>query len=151
MTGMVSSKELNAALEINSDLKDKITKYERDNWAANITSPQMQLSWRTFMAKLEKAINQNKLNDSMLIDLIQYLSTQDSIHLMEQIGKLNQDRQVRFLELLNWVSEKSQSVEQRQNASSVKERVLMIYRMKEFPRIYSPARIARATNIIKSS
>lgn len=150
MQGSISSKELNCALSLDAGVKEKIAKYEKANWAANLSSPSVKLTWRKFLSKLEKAVSSEKLNDNLLIELIHYLSTKDSVDLIEQIGKLNQDRQVRFLELLNWVSTNGANAEQRENAGQVRERILMLYRMKEYPKIYSQARITRAMHIIKS-
>jgi mRNA-degrading endonuclease YafQ of YafQ-DinJ toxin-antitoxin module len=151
MIGNVSRKELIAALDINDELRNKISKYEQDNWAANISSPAMQVSWKTFLKSLERNIADNTLDDNTLIELIHFLSTTDSVELLDKIGELDPSRQSRFLELLNWVSEKSPSQQQKENACHVKERILMIYRMQQYPKIYSPARMARAAHIVKSS
>lgn len=151
MTGNVSNEELESALSLGDNIKARIMDYEKKSWAANLSASAVKGQWASFLAKLESAIKNNKIDDEYLLTLINYLSTMDSVSLLEQIKKLDSDRQERFLQLLNWVGMKSPIKEQRESATQVCERILMAYRMQKYPEVYSPARLARAVQIIKSS
>jgi hypothetical protein len=151
MSGVIGNKELEAALQIPSSLKDRITQYERNKWAANLDAPNFQATWKEFMAKLEKSVSDPNFNDNHLVDLIYHLSTLDTVELLEIIGRLNPVRQKRFLMLVNWIADESPHPEQKSNASSLRERLLMTYRLQAFPKIYSTARITRATQQLKNN
>jgi hypothetical protein len=151
MTGNVSDQELSAALSLGEGVKRRIMDYEKKSWAANLSAGDVKKQWISFLSKLESAIKRNIIDDNSLLTLIHYLSTIDSVSLLEQIKKLDSERQQRFLQLLNWVAKESPDEAQRRNASQVCERILMAYRMEKYPEVYSPARMARAVQIIQSS
>ena len=151
MKGKVSKEELDAALGLSDEVKNRINAYERNHWAANLDSPDMQISWGKFLSKLGHAIKNNSFSDELLVSLIHYLSTMDTVKLLDEVRKLDESRQTRFLQLLDWVAEESPDPSQRANAKSVKERILMAYRLNMYPEIYSPARLARAAQIVSSS
>jgi hypothetical protein len=150
MQGNVSPYELGYSLSLEPELKEKISDYEKKSWAADIDSDWLQTSWRDFLRHLEKAVENDDLDDKDLISLISYLSTKDTVNLLHVIGGLNEDRQSRFIELLNWVADKSVSSEQKQAAIQVKERILMTYRMAKYPIVYSQSRISRAIKIMSA-
>ena len=148
MQGNVSPEELSYSLSLAPELKDKIADYEKKSWAADVDSEWLQTSWRDFLQYLEKAVKKDNLDDKELISLISFLSTKDTVNLLDIIGGLNEDRQLRFIELLNWVADKSSISEQKQAAIQVKERILMTYRMAKYPIVYSQSRISRAIKIM---
>jgi hypothetical protein len=151
MTGNVSNEELSAALSLGDHIKARIMDYEKKNWAANLSASAVKAEWSDFLSKLESSIKNNTINDEYLLSLINYLSTIDSVSLLEKIKQLDLNRQERFLQLLNWVAKKSPDQSQRENASQVCERILMAYRMEMYPEVYSAERISRAIQIIQSS
>jgi len=151
MSGSVSTNELDAALKLNDDLKLKINNYEQGHWAANLSTPEMKTSWSHFIKKLGVAIKKDKLDDDQLVQLMHFISTMDTVLLLDELRKLDKTRQTRFLDLLNWISVESPEESQRANASTVKERILMAYRLSMYPEVYSLSRLARATQLITSS
>lgn len=143
--GVVGDAELKAALQLDSSLRVKISEYEQKTWAANLNTPVIQRDWRIFLSKLEKALSSKSLDDNLLIDVVEHISTMDTVALLEQIGKLNQERQSRFLHLLNWVAENEDASESSQkSATAVRERILMAYRLQQYPHVYSTQRLDRA-------
>lgn len=150
MSGVIGKKELEAALQIPAPLKERITKYERNKWAANLESPNFRNTWKDFIKKLESSVSSPDFNDNQLVDLIYHLSTMDTAELLEIIGRLAPAKQDRFIMLINWISEESPHKQQKAHASSLKERLLMAYRLEMYPKVYSTARIARATQQLKS-
>lgn len=149
MSGVIGKKELDAALEITPKLKSKITQYERNKWAANLDAPNFKSTWKDFLKKLEKSVSDPEFNDNQLVDMIYHLSTLDTAELLDIIGRLNPAKQNRFLMLVNWIADESPHEGQKNNALALRERLLMTYRLHVFPRIYSTARIARATQQLK--
>ena len=150
--GTVGAGELEAALSLDNELKGKIAQYEQENWAANLSTPVIQADWRQFLRRLESALKSKSLDDDILIELIQHLSTQDSIALIDQIGRLNPARQNRFINLLNWVADNKDAGESLQRAAqNVRERILMAYRMKQYPNVYSTQRLDRAIRLQKQN
>jgi hypothetical protein len=150
MKGNVGNEELHSALNLSENVKNQIKDYETKNWAANLSASSMSETWSQFISKLDSAIKEDKLDDESIINLINYLSTIDTASLLEQIGKLNPARQNRFLELLNWMAQKSPVEEKKIAAEMVRERILMTHRMNKYPEIYSPTRLARAAQIVLS-
>jgi hypothetical protein len=150
MKGNVGNEELHSALNLSENVKSQIKDYETRNWAANLSASNMSDTWSQFISKLDSAIKEDKLDDGSIINLINYLSTIDTASLLEQIGKLNPARQNRFLELLNWMAQKSPVEEKKLAAEMVRERILMTHRMNKYPEIYSPTRLARAAQIVLS-
>lgn len=150
MSGNVSRNELKSAIDLNDELKGKINTYEQGHWAANLSSPEMKLPWSTFIAKLNSAIKKDSLQDSELINIMHFISTMDTVLLLEEIGKLDESRQSRFLDLLNWIAKDSPDESQRLNAQTIKERILMAYRLGTYQEVYSLTRLARATQLISS-
>lgn len=148
--GTIGTGELKAALSLDKEIKGRIAQYEKENWAANLSTPVIQEDWRQFLRRLESALKSKSLDDEILIELIQHLSTQDSVALIDQIGKLNASRQSRFINLLNWVSDSEDAAESLRNgAVNVRERILMAYRMKQYPNVYSTQRLDRAIRLQK--
>lgn len=150
-TGHLGKEALQSAISLDDALKNKIADYERSQWAANISLPDIKDNWRTFLSKLESAIKHDDLNDIMLTQLITHLATIDTVLLLEQIGKLDPARQDRFITLLNWIADHGPDPMQQENASQVKERILMTYRLKMFPTIFSKDRIERAIHLLKKN
>jgi hypothetical protein len=148
MLGIVSDKELSAALSLPAELKEKITAYERKNWAADLESPSLKDSWRHFLNSLEGAVNQDKLDDTAIIELIHYISTRDSALLLDHIGRLSAAKQERFMVLLNWVANESKNPQHQRNAQSVMERILMAYRLHQYPKVYAPKRLEQAIRLV---
>lgn len=142
---------LQSAMSLDPDLRAKIADYERESWAANITLPEMQQNWRVFLSKLEVAIKKNKLTDNALVDLINYLTTMDTVYLLEQIRKLDSARQERFIQLLNWLADNSTEQDERNSVLQIRERILMSYRLSMYPKIFSPTRIERAIHLLKQT
>lgn len=142
---------LNSAMTLDDSLKQLIANYEQNKWAANITLPDVQQNWRIFLSKLESAIKTNALTDNTLTELISHLATMETVYLLEQIGKLDSARQERFIQLLNWLADNGETDEERDNASQVRERILMSYRLAMYPKIFSPARIERAIHLLKQN
>lgn len=142
---------LQSALALEQQLKDKIVEYERGSWAANLSLPEVQVTWRTFLSKLESAIMIDSLDDKALTELIAHLATMDTVHLLDKIGQLSPERQERFVMLLNHIAEFGPGEQQKDNARQVKERILMTYRLKVYPVIFSTDRIERAIHLIKQT
>ncbi|MEG3765112.1 hypothetical protein [Alteromonas sp. 14N.309.X.WAT.G.H12] len=151
MAGHISSIELRTAIKIPDSLKARITEYERSTWAANVTLPQMSRLWKDFYGLLERAIKNDKLDDKILLTIICHLSTIDTVSVLTYIEKLSLPRQQRFIQLLNWVAEKSEDDEMRVNAKQVVERILTVYRSQVYPEVFSASRIERATQIISQT
>lgn len=151
MTGHVSTVELRKAIKIPDDLKARITDYERSNWAANVTSPQIKQLWKDFYVLLERSIKNDKLDDKVLLTIICHLSTMDTVSVLTHVEKLSKPRQQRFIQLLNWVADSSDDEEMKVNASQVVERILTVYRGQVYPEVFSASRIERATQIISQS
>jgi hypothetical protein len=151
MTGTVTTDTLKSALNLSDDLKKKIQEYETKNWAANLSAKTVSSTWQAFINKLGDAIKKDHLSDDVIIDLIQYLSTLDTANLLEEIGNLNPEKQKRFLDLMNWIVEFSPDENKRNAASNIRERVLMAYRLANYPNIYSSSRIERAMQVLSSS
>jgi len=147
-TGIITTEELGAALNLSPSVQERVNDYERQNWAANLSSPDIHKQWTRFLSVMERALISNVIDDDFLINLIHYLSTMDTVLLLEQVRKLNEKRQSRFLELLNWIADESPDASQKANAASVRERILMAYRLDQYPHIYSPARLSRAIRVI---
>jgi hypothetical protein len=150
MRAHVTSEQLKSALRLSDDLKGKIRDYEQRSWAANLSAPDLKIPWAAFLSKLEKSLKSNLFDDDLLISLIQYLSTLDTISLLEKIGELDIVRQTRFLQLLNWVAQESPDQERRQSAGYVIERMLMAYRYDRYREVYSQSRLVRAIKILSS-
>ena len=151
MTGHVSTVELRKAIKIPDDLKARITDYERSNWAANVTSPQIKQLWKDFYVLLERSIKNDKLDDKVLLNIICHLSTMDTVSVLTHVETLSKPRQQRFIQLLNWVADSSDDEEMKVNASQVVERILTVYRGQVYPEVFSASRIERATQIISQS
>lgn len=151
MSGNITVRELDSALSLNDDLKQKLTDYEKKNWAANISSPEVKKVWKKFIVRLSEAVKREKVSESDLISFIHFLSTVDTVLLLSQIDELDQGRKVRFLQLLNWVAEKSPEPSQRSNAQSVVNRILMAHRMESYPIVYSEERLAKALKVIQNT
>lgn len=151
MTGHVSTVELRKAIKIPDDLKARITDYERSNWAANVTSPQIKQLWKDFFVLLERSIKNDKLDDKVLLTIICHLSTMDTVSVLTHVETLSKPRQQRFIQLLNWVADSSDDEEMKVNASQVVERILTVYRGQVYPEVFSASRIERATQIISQS
>lgn len=147
--GHLGRDALQCAITLDDGLKQKIAHYERGQWAANLTLPDIQENWRTFLNSLETAIKLDKLDDSLLSELISHLATMDTVFLLEQIGKLNAQRQERFITLLNWIADHGPNPKQQENAAQVKERILMTYRLTMYPIVFSQDRIERAIHLLK--
>lgn len=151
MSANIHQEQVDAALTLSPSLQRRIADYERAHWAANIDDPDTQKLWRVFLSKLKHKVESNTLNDDILMQMLKYLSTLDTASLLAQIKKLSKSRQDRFITLLNWVAENDPDDLQKEAASQIRERILMTYRMKQFPKIFSPERIARATDVIQSN
>jgi len=150
MAGTVSREELASALGLSEHIKEMLFSYELSHWAANLKSNDVKVKWSGFLSRLDVMVKKGKVNDTLVLHLIHYLSTLDSASLLGKIGEMNRDRQVRFLVLLNWVATEGPDQSQRNNANSVCERILMAYRMDTFPEVYSEERITRAIQIADS-
>tara|TARA_B100000949_G_C14287409_1_gene455073 strand:+ start:5134 stop:5622 length:489 start_codon:yes stop_codon:yes gene_type:complete len=151
MSGTLGKEQLEAALGLSESIKSMLRDFETKNWAANLSAPEVKKQWGMFISALESAVKTDRVNDELLINLIRFLSTLDSAALLEQIGQLDDGRQVRFMELMNWVAQESPDEGQRKNASQVRERILMTYRLNRYPDVYSTSRLARAYHVISSS
>lgn len=150
MRGTVTERELTSALRLDESLKSKLSEYEKSNWAANISSVEVRRIWTRFVKELGVALRENRVNDSDLVDFIHYLSTIDTVVLLAQLGKLDESMKTRFLQLLNWVSQKSPELSQRLNAQSVVDRILMAYRLETYPTVYSEERLAKAFKCVQN-
>lgn len=151
MADLVSAVELRKAIKIPDDLKARITEYEQSNWSANVTSPQIKKIWKDFFTILERAVNNNKLDDKALLTIVCHLSTMDTVSVLTHIEKLSKERQQRFIALLNWVAKNSDDEDMKLNAGQVVERILTVYRGQVYPEVFSASRIERATQIISQS
>lgn len=146
--GLVGDAELKAALQLDPKLRAKISEYEQGTWAANLSTPVIQSDWRIFLSKLEKALSTKTLDDNLLIEVVEHISTMDTVSLLDQVGKLNPERQTRFLHLLNWVAENDEAAPSaKKNANIIRERILMAYRLKQYPQVYSTQRLDRAIRL----
>lgn len=151
MTASIHQEQVDAALTLSPSLQHKIAEYERTHWAANTEEPGMQKLWNTFLSRLKHRVENNSLDDDTLIEMLKYLTTLDTASLLAQIKRLSKRRQDRFIMLLNWVAESDPEPLQKEAAAQIRERILMAYRLKQYPRVFSPDRIARATEVIKST
>ncbi len=151
MTGNVSKEELGAALSLSEGVKGQIDAYEHRNWAVNLNAPDLKIPWSEFLSAFERGIKAGQFKNNEIVSLINYLSTMDTVGLLAKVGELDPTRQARFLQLLNWVASESKDMSQRSSAKGVQERILMAYRLENYPKIYSTARIARATQVMSSS
>jgi hypothetical protein len=73
--GLVGDAELKAALQLDPKLRAKISEYEQGTWAANLSTPVIQSDWRIFLSKLEKALSTKALDDNLLIEVVEHIST----------------------------------------------------------------------------
>lgn len=151
MSANIHQEQVEAALSLSPSLQQRIAEFDRATWAANIDEPSTQKLWSTFLSKLKHRVESNTLKDETLIDMLKYLSTLDTASLLSQIKRLSRRRQDRFVMLLNWVADNDEDPLQKEAAMQIRERILMTYRLKQYPKIFSPERIARATDVIKST
>jgi hypothetical protein len=147
MAGSVGQEELQFALSLESSVKVKFADFERAHWAADLNTPPINTDWKQFISQLEHTLANDTLDDQVIIKLINYLSTIDTAELLWQIGRLSRPRQVRFLYLLNWLADKDEGRAQ-VNALRVRDRLMMSYRLKQYPRVYATERLERAIQVI---
>ena len=136
MRGTITEREFSSALNLSDELKEKLSNYETNNWAANISSSEVRRVWKGFVKELAVAMKEGRVNDNEIVGFIHYLTTIDTAVLLEQLGTLDEGVKARFLNLLNWVSQKSPELSQKKNAQSVVNRILMAYRLEVYPIVY---------------
>lgn len=148
--GTVGIEQLEAALRLPVPLLDALYRVEVNQWAADINHEQVEQLWKTFMNRLESLLKGKKLKDEQLLRLIDFISTVDTVRLLDTVGHLDPVVRDNLLHLLNWLASSSEDTSRRVGAENTLERILMAFRMSCYRNVYSPERLARAVTIVQN-
>lgn len=150
---MFGLSEFSAVMELPERTQLEIQKFERTTWAANVTTPELEPSWRKFIALLQKTGVGDKVKTEEVVSLLQYLSTIDSARLIASIGMKSVAEQVKFISMLNWLVKQESELPAQDvyAAHGVLSRLLMSARMALYPKVYSPVRLQRVAMALLSS
>lgn len=137
--------EFSSASSLPEPTKAAVQNFERATWAANLSTPDLEPSWRRFIGLIERNGVGQPLSEESLVGLLQYLSTVDCTKLIASIGQQSAEAQVKFISMLNWLSQNATQIpaQDAAAASSVLQRLLMSARMSLYPKVYQPERIQR--------
>lgn len=150
---MLGLSEFSAVLALPEGTQSAILSFERASWAANVTTPELEPSWKKFLAMLQKSGVSGSLKTEDVIALLQYLPTIDSAKLIASIGQKSVAEQVKFISMLNWLVSKETELPPQDvyAAHGVLDRLLMSARMSLYPKVYSPARLQRVAMALMSA
>lgn len=150
---MLGLGEFSAVLDLPDETKNAIQNFERLTWAANVTTPELEPSWRKFISLLQKVGVGSSVKSEEVISLLQYLPTIDSAKLIASIGQKSVAEQVKFISMLNWLVSQDADLPPQDvyAAKGVLTRLLMSARMALYPKVYAPARLQRVAMALLSA
>lgn len=144
--------QIQEARELSTDAQREIQRHERATWAANVSTPELEPSWKAFINALDSFKSTKEISESELLLLTRYLSSVDALNVIAIVEGQNTKSRIKFLSMLSFfVSNSPQNDHSiHDSAKQLVERLLICYRTSLYPRIYSTDRMSRLYMALKS-
>ncbi|MBE8232594.1 MAG: hypothetical protein HAW67_02575 [Endozoicomonadaceae bacterium] len=147
----ISPREVKLAFLLNDETKSKIAAYESSRWAASVTENDVKQLWKRFIDELLSCVDKQVFTEKEMLLLTSYLTTKDTLQLLESLDRLTSDMLKRFLVLVQWYASSNASNSFTVHSKQFIDRVIITYRMYMLPKVFSEERLREAINLIKST
>ena len=147
----LNPREIKCATKLDQDVKNKIAEYESQRWAADVSEAEIKDLWCDFRNELTGCLKKQIFTEKEMLVLTSYITTKDSLVLIESLDSMDSDVLKRFLVLIQWYADTQERNPYSDNAKQFIERVMVTYRMYMLPIVFSEKRLENAINYIKTT
>lgn len=147
---MISIEQIEISRQLPEHVKQKIAAYEKQVWAVDLMDDQkLQTLWKKLLQSLDMCVAKKSLTEKELTLISAYLTTTDTMTIIESLNKLTPQLMERFIASIQWYQRQDVSPELKEAAQQFKERIMVTYRLVMFPIVFSEERINQAIKSIQ--
>lgn len=148
---MITIEQIDAAKRLPNVIKKKIAQYETQVWAVDLMDDdKLSQLWAGIIENLDMCVAKKTLTEKELTLMSAYLTTTDTMTIIDALGKLTPQMMERFIASMQWYQRQDVAPELKEAAQQFKERIMVTYRLVMFPVIFSEDRISTAITAIKN-
>lgn len=138
---MISIEQMDQASKLPNAAKDAIHEHETKTWAANVSTPALQPSWKSFLDVIKS--DKQTLTERDVLLVTGFLSSTDALDVYERLKDNKSVTQIQFINMLNRFSERPELSGPilSSAASELIEQFKVCYRTKVYPDVYNPQKM----------